>query len=237
MKLGINENSFSSYTKESAYWAGFLAADGNLRINNSGSKCVRVYLSKTDYNHLLKFKKFLSSGHLVSISEKYDRCSFEFANSVIYSDLEKYYLLTPRKSLVLEYPNIPAEVESHFIRGYMDGDGTICESFSNKRSLTSSLCVAFIGAPKFMVSLREVVLTAIDKQNILALSVRPNGINTWLHLNTRDAIKFLNWVYNGSEENTRLDRKFNIYKRIVIDGVRKSRSKEQRDMDNGIVHP
>lgn len=35
------------------------------------------------------------------------------------------YGLKPAKSLTLEWPKVPAELEGHFIRGYFDGDGSV----------------------------------------------------------------------------------------------------------------
>jgi intein/homing endonuclease len=34
--------------------------------------------------------------------------------------------MVPNKSLVLKFPDIPKEMYRHFIRGYFDGDGSLC---------------------------------------------------------------------------------------------------------------
>lgn len=214
----INEKAFTTMTEESAYWAGFLAADGNV----SGNR-VRLYLGAIDIDHLIKFKEFLKSEHTIGESEKFNRCSLEFANKHIRADLENLFNITPRKSLTLKFPSIPMYLVNHFLRGYFDGDGTICETFSSKASITASLITAFLGAPDFMEVASEICHTCIDKPNTLKLRVHPNGMNKVLKFNTLDSIRFLNWLYSESTPNTRLTRKYEIYDRVVLNGVRLTR--------------
>jgi hypothetical protein len=213
---------------ESAYWAGFLAADGCVDKNR-----IRLYLGIIDVGHLHKFKAFLKSRHKVAESTNYNRCSFEFSNKTIRSDLESLYLITPRKSLVLEFPEISEELLPHFIRGYFDGDGTLCETFSNVNSITSSIIAGFLGSPAFMVRCSEIVHRVINKNNTLKLMTHTNGINLILKLNTNDAKKFLTWIYKDSTPETRLDRKYCLYDRLVVQDIRKKRVLEK---GNGIVH-
>jgi hypothetical protein len=60
-----------------------------------------------------------------------------------------------------------------------------------------------------------------------------NGINLILKLNTNDAKKFLTWMYKDSTPETRLDRKYCLYDRLVVQDIRKKRVLEK---GNGIVH-
>jgi len=52
-KYGLNENSFSKITLESCYWAGFIAADGNIY-----NKYLSIELNNIDEKHLQKFRTF-----------------------------------------------------------------------------------------------------------------------------------------------------------------------------------
>lgn len=55
-KSKYNENCFSTITAESAYWLGFMYADGYV---GSTRNTVGISLMKSDFNHLQKFSKFI----------------------------------------------------------------------------------------------------------------------------------------------------------------------------------
>ena len=63
-RLKLNQFAFSKTTPDSAYWARFLMADGNVREN-----MVSVHLGVCDVSHLEKFKTFLGSEHKISTSK------------------------------------------------------------------------------------------------------------------------------------------------------------------------
>jgi hypothetical protein len=221
-KFNINHNAFATITPESAYWAGFLAADGNLRISSSGCKQVRLYLKKSDATHLEKFKRFLNSKHKVSLSPTYDRCSFEFVSEKMYDDLIRLYNITPNKSLTYVFPNIPEEFMPHFIRGVFDGDGCISEGFWNKNSRTASVSISIVGTD----SMIQEILNWANK-NIGRIDYKPSDHHSTsgcsiFNLAVRQGIQFLAKLYEGSTEETRLDRKFEIFNRI-FNGERKVR--------------
>lgn len=223
VKFKINETKFDNYTNESAYWAGFLAADGNLRIAKGNIYQVRLYLKKSDSTHLLKFKEFLQADHKVSLSPTYDRCSFEFSNERIYKKLGELYNITANKSLTLKYPEqLPLEFERHFIRGIFDGDGCITEGFWNKNSRTASVSITIVST--------EDVINHIFKyaEKILGpITYMPSnhavtkGVKVF-NLCIRQGLQFLEHLYEDSEEPVRLDRKYSIFYRIMTGG-RKTR--------------
>lgn len=219
----INHNAFSEITKESAYWAGFLAADGNLRKMHRKYWGVRVYLAEVDIDHLYKFQAFLQSGHKVSHSEVYNRASLEFCSEQIGKDLQDKYLLTERKSLTLEFPELPDGVLPDFIRGYFEGDGCICETFTNKNSSLSSLITRVIGSPEFMKKYSKTVQSALNIPKMPSLQLHPNNINLALKFNTNNSMKFLQWIYGNSTEETRLTRKHALYVKTVVDKDRLKR--------------
>ena len=61
-KYSYNENVFENIdNEESAYWLGFLYADGYVRYREKYGSELRLKLSVRDKDHLLKFKKFITS--------------------------------------------------------------------------------------------------------------------------------------------------------------------------------
>lgn len=222
-KFSIDHTSFSSYTPESAYWAGFLAADGCIRIQKGTIKQIRIYLKKSDSPHLEKFKRFLKSEHLVSLSNTYDRCSFEFTSAQIFDDLQKFYNLTPNKSLTYIFPRqLPALLIPHFIRGLSDGDGCICETFMNKNSITASVIYNIVGTADVVGFVYDWSSSKLGQINYKPTNHPTSAGIRVFNLGTKLALEFLNIIYENSNVEIYLDRKFEIYKRVTT-GQRKTR--------------
>ena len=122
MKFDINF--FSKYNPESCYWAGFIAADGNLRKDRYN---VNIHLKKDEYKHLLKLKDITNYSKDVKTDK--NSCRIEFTGHWFNDDLINNFDINPQKSLIIEISNkIPIEFLDHFIRGYFDGDGCITKT-------------------------------------------------------------------------------------------------------------
>ena len=146
----FNENVFDCIdTEEKAYWLGFMYADGCIytHIENKRSGYpIELCLSIHDINHLYKFSKFLGfKKDRVSVGKSkcgdkiFYRCRCVFANKHLWNVLNNYGC-TPNKSLTLKFPDpniFQGNQEiliKHFIRGYIDGDGSISYTFyKNKK--------------------------------------------------------------------------------------------------------
>ena len=124
-KFEFDENYFSNIdTGEKAYWLGFLFADGCVTKNE-----MKINLAYKDRDHLEKFRLALNAEHTVKIYNDIKctngmKASFFIGSKKLTSDLIKLGCIR-KKTHNLVYPNIPTEFNSHFIRGYFDGDGCI----------------------------------------------------------------------------------------------------------------
>lgn len=111
-------------TEEKAYWLGFLMADGDV---NDRTYSIELSLQIRDIGHIEKMKAFLRTGVPVKerlIAGKHKAGRIQVCSKKLVQDLMRYGCV-PRKSLKLEFPELPAELIPHFMRGYMDGDGTL----------------------------------------------------------------------------------------------------------------
>lgn len=217
------EDAFSYLDEYSCYWAGFLAADGNV----DSKRRVRLMLKYDDIGHLEKFKEFLGSTHTIaSNTDKYNRCSFEFTNIKIWEDLRDNFFIIPNKTDKLPFPNhLDQSSMQHYIRGYFDGDGSICESFSNKNSITATLYATFAsGCEKFANDLYDY----LHKELNLSGNNQKYENKNQIKYNTNDAKTLLTWMYKDS--SIYLDRKYILYKRLVEEN-----SRTTRILDKGIV--
>lgn len=124
-EVKFNENFFQIInSEESAYWLGFLYADGAISLKGNN---IEVSLQSSDINHLEKFKNSLGFSEDKHIYCDNVRCRFYFRNKKIKEDLIKLGC-APQKSLTLQFPNediVPNNYLFDFLRGYVDGDGSI----------------------------------------------------------------------------------------------------------------
>lgn len=129
-KFVTDDDFFSRWNEHSAYWLGFIMADGH--VSSSGGK--RVVLTSKDVEHLELFVSDTSSTYLVKeyrAVTSYGPTSYgrvSIASDKMYDDLVALGCVE-RKSKRLEPPiGIPVEMERFWIRGFFDGDGSLAKS-------------------------------------------------------------------------------------------------------------
>jgi intein/homing endonuclease len=153
-------------TEEKAYWLGFLFADGYVGYSKGKYKRVVLKLGEIDRDHVIKFKHFLGDTrdddkHVIrekSKSRDKTRDLFSYSyyvyNDSLFDTLVKIGCTT-RKSLTLKFPdkNIFAKEELvyDFIRGYLDGDGCLTMSSSNKNRIRISI----VGTEDFLLGIQR----------------------------------------------------------------------------------
>lgn len=120
--LEVDEYAFSTITPDSAYWIGFLMADGNVR--SSGQKEISLSLAVKDKAHVEKFKKFLKSDHRIALAntKKHPQARIAITSNIIVQDLAKFGVV-PQKSFITQVKQL--DFDPHFWRGAIDGDGSV----------------------------------------------------------------------------------------------------------------
>lgn len=211
-KYTINENYFKNIdTEEKAYWLGFIYADGY--ISNVGSKKIGIAIKSSDIKHLEKFNKSLDSTYPIKVykndttyGNNIEYCRLIITSDTMFNDLLNQGVFE-HKSLILQPPlSIPTHLLRHFVRGYLDGDGTISKN-------GNSYYVGFIGTKEFLewlhtyIESNEIVLKIRLEQrheNCEALSFKIHGKN---------AYKLLKLLYDDS--TIYLNRKYERYKEAI----------------------
>lgn len=127
----FNEDFFAEPNLENSYWAGFIAADGNVWQPPGRSLVLSIGLQRRDGAHLEELQKSIGAGKLYQIDtfdEKYgkvrERSEYQLYSNKICSDLEMNFNITPKKSLTLEPPELTDDNALAYIAGYIDGDGS-----------------------------------------------------------------------------------------------------------------
>lgn len=126
----FKEDYFATPNLENSYWAGFIAADGCIHIDQ-GYSVLTVSLKSEDVGHLQKLQSSIGGGtltrktiRLASTGKTYPYDSFRLYAENICNDLTLNYNITPRKSLTLQPPDLTGDCARAFIAGYIDGDGS-----------------------------------------------------------------------------------------------------------------
>ncbi|MBU1173421.1 MAG: hypothetical protein KKD44_27955 [Proteobacteria bacterium] len=225
---------FSEYTKESAYWAGFIMADGNV-CYTSPKYYVQIGLSEKDKDHLQKFSNAINFAGPIYDYKKGKASSISVRGKWFVNDLLNKYGITERKSLTTKYPEqLPKELHSHFIRGYFDGDGSV----PKKHSAT----ISFIGSQSMMRSIRTIL------HDTLKLKIRGHHSKAPLQSYKNSSVKqfvysgdnarkIIEWLYKDSNIESRLDRKYIICKKWTnrINKVSRPHSKGHNDKISGAL--
>lgn len=153
-KCTLDESVFDEINENSAYWSGFIAADGTISDRRNGSPSIIVTLSSIDVNHIHKLKSFFSTSRRISVQHRKDREYFGI--SVTSSKIANRLIaigITPRKTFTLKISSTLAS-NRHFWRGFMDGDGHITIT---KRGLPmfQIICASKILLEQFLKFLRD----------------------------------------------------------------------------------
>lgn len=184
-----NSNFFCFPSPQNSYWAGFIAADGNITEDNS----LRIGLDCRDIGLLNRFKEEIEySGNIKIYKKKIGRpyCRIEIFDNQIVSDLRENWNITQRKTKTLIPPNIDEEDNiMAFIIGYIDGDGNIGKR-ENKQ-------VQICGTIELLSWMKNVLIKFCNcefKNNIY----KTRGIYTFSFVG-KNSDKFFEWCkkYNG----------------------------------------
>ncbi len=192
----VNEDFFSSWTRESAYVLGWLYSDGNV---TQDLRTFRFHISIRDIKIMEKIKSVICSEHKIAKHDKYIR--FQVHSRKMVRDLVELGC-GPRKAHKIDFPKaIPRQFISHFVRGYFDGDGSISFNFPN------TIRIRFVGNQQFMKSLAKVVYELLD----LKMNVREMRPPLWkAEVCGNNARNVCKWMYSGCGD-LRLERKYLRY--------------------------
>lgn len=237
----INENFFSEWSPTMAWVLGLLFTDGCF----SGS---RVTITSVDIKLLEKVKNILGlSKPIAKRIQSYNKSkhiySLEFYREQMREDLLKLGLVQ-RKSLIMQFPEVPEEYTRHFIRGCWDGDGSIyisngklnasyvCGSKDFIKKLVQELFKIGIhrkipkNKSERLAKLRHKYSTYVDSPENVSnvFSQFPLSIHTsrrsksyTIKLNTQENIVTLfHYFYDGVDESMYLTRKYDVF----VEGLR-----------------
>lgn len=210
-----NHTLFSIDTEISFYLAGFIAADGCI-MSKGNSKMLSISLSKKDKPHLEKIKNALGSDHPIGDynvknskrNPKWNdviKSDLKISSAQIYSDLQRFNI-TERKTHTLTFPDWIKDhpLRHHFIRGYIDGDGSFFHNLGKKRSV-KQVFFSVRGTTQFLTSLRSTLEADLNLEERIKDIRINNGIGVLEYGGNRVCKALAEYLYKDA--TIYLDRK------------------------------
>ncbi len=185
----LNESVFENITDDSAYWLGFLLADGNVSKNT-----ICINLKTSDTPHLEKFRDFVGGNQKISVSKDPRVSRYSFGSIKMVKDLAKWWIIPAKSYVAKVHPEL--ENNRHFWRGMIDGDGHISLSHS-----AIGLCGTFDVCESF----RKFAVTKINSKAIVT-KAKDNLWHIRFGCGRPDSAQLLKTIYHNCE--TYLDRKY-----------------------------
>jgi hypothetical protein len=169
----LDETAFDVVGEESAYWAGFLMADGCVVDRPGRWPEVKLSVKGADRPHLEAFQRFLKTDHV--IGDKIDHGRFPQVSLSVASRgplvmaLAKYGVV-PRKTASARVFGL--EDNRHFWRGLVDGDGSI--HVNGRRPCNSH--ITCVGSEALMKQFQQFAATHLGGKMATIRPLRPRKI-------------------------------------------------------------
>ena len=224
-KLAVNEHYFKKWSPEMAYILGYILADGCIieGTYKGYSGALKLGVQTRDIDILEKIKKQLKSEHKISIVK--GAAHLGIASQTIVNDLKSLGIIY-RKSLRENVPAIPRKYIKDFIRGIIDGDGSI--HFDKRSHPTISVCggkntITFIQTHFLNTFNLYSKISSVKKdersQFIFYIAYRSNSAKTLIKYLYEDATLYL-------------ERKFRLAKRAsnVVIKQRRNYSEKEKEI-------
>ena len=212
----VNEDFFKTWSAKMAYVLGFIYADGAVEDCRESSRTCYLALSNNDLSLLEAISQAMSaeksvqvrSPRLTKIKGKEYWCKTSYTvrigNKKIYEDLIKLGLC-PRKSLVIELPEVPKPYFQFFLRGYFDGDGCI----NIEKTKRNRVNIIFTSGSKTYI---EQLANKIKSIYPAIKSSVSNGNGAFqLRYNWKNALIVANFIYHDISSAPYLKYKYSKY--------------------------
>jgi hypothetical protein len=185
---------FKTWTKEMAYYLGWIWADGNISDGKLQLGC-----ATEDEELILGFVNSVESKHKIIRKEAgkhkkgYNIAAYtkiSVYSQVMINDLIDLHGILPRKTyLNPDFPNIPKEFVPHFIRGYFDGDGSIYKT-KNK------IGISIVGTKIFMEGMCKYLMPIEFLRH--NKNTETKNAAWYIDYNSKpEVLSFLNYIYCG----------------------------------------
>lgn len=210
----MNEHAFESINDEaSAYWLGFLFADGSVEESNA----VSIALNICDEEHIKKFAAWLDTDVRFTYRSRTNPSGSEsksvrikVSSSKIKNNLIRLGCI-PNKTYNMTFaPELKDDLVRHFIRGLIDGDGHVAVGYTSKSRPNSVKTTVNLAGHKVIIDyVHEQIKRRLGFSGRVA--AMPNYFTCTYHAESAKSI--IRWLYQDAE--VFLDRKQKRYLDLI----------------------
>ncbi len=206
----VNSRYFENIGPAQAYWLGYLLADGCIGLRKRDGEVRQCVLqaSSKDKEHLEKLSRALGSDYQLYTPGNgvwhlavpdYDLCL----------SLEKHGII-PAKSFVAAPPKLDPQLESHWVRGVIDGDGCFNRYWRDNRAKKLNGKGRPPTPGRYVFMLWVVGSSSVTEWFCKRFggSQSPKARVWQWGLNDSRAMEVVRWAYENSAPEIRLDRKY-----------------------------
>lgn len=169
---------------------------------------------RSNFDLLKSFSIAMDSDYLVE--ERKSSYRLRVSNSIILNDIKKLGIV-PNKSKILLYPDVTSEYLSHFLRGFVDGDGWVVTRV--RKCGGREICVGFCnGSLKFMRGVADSIRNRLQINNFnlrKRVKTKKNGEDSlWYQLEfySENANKILSFLHDSlDKKDLFLKRKYDKF--------------------------
>jgi hypothetical protein len=221
VRYDCNHYFFSDDNEKSFYIAGFIAADGCVKIHKKGNSfIVQIGISKLDKNFLEHIKSILRAEAPIrdfiiknsKLNSKWNdtwKSELSITSKQMFHDLSRFNII-PCKSLTYTFPEwlINHPLKHHFMRGYNDGDGSFYIPRLAEGKKTKQVYFSLRGTPKFLEIYRSILEKECDLE-IRNKSIRISSGHGCLEYGGNGIVtKIANYLYKDA--TIYLPRKYDV---------------------------
>ena len=204
-------------TEEKAYWFGFIYGDGYLTQTQNTLR-FGLSIMQPDYLHMVKFKNAInfdgnintyevsSSGY--KIGTKY--CRIIISDDIFSKNLVSHGLVEHKSNIMKAPIGIPEELVRHWIRGFMDANGSIMIT-KNKDNDNYSYQIGFTSTEEVLDYIQSYLLKykAINRTYQYRKRKKDHIVTQLAFGGNYQVKQFLDFIYENA--NIWLDRKHERY--------------------------
>lgn len=204
-KYDFNHDYFETIdTEDKAYFLGLFLADGCvgkkeviLQLNLKDKQILQSFLKCIDGNNKIRYGQQKTNFNFTS-----NYCRISLRSDKMINDLNRLGLCSNKTYEMKNLPRIDQNLQKHFWRGVLDGDGSVSVS-ANKKYLDTAIC----GHPITMVEF----IKFLSQNRIKNSGIKPDHSIFRVRVNRKYNLKFLKLLYSNANPDLFLKRKYEKY--------------------------
>lgn len=212
-KYSLNEYYFQSIDSiDKAYFLGFLYADGNVSKTKDGYR-VKMGLQERDSYILEKFARYCNyDGPILfrkqkTVNHQHQKL-IQIYSKIFYENACKHGL-HDNKTFTLKFPTLDKKYYSHFLRGYLDGDGSV---FMKQYKDHMATTIHFLGTYDVCNGIKKLLKEELNLRSDTKI-VKKKLIFKYTITDRQDLLKVFDYLYSNMND-CYLSRKFEKFQEI-----------------------